>query len=299
MVSAVDRQLTVDDPRGYIQTDAPINPGNSGGPLVDLDGTLLGINTMILSQSGGNEGMGLAAPREVIEQAYAGLRERGTVARPRLGLQARSLTADLIAGLGLKTRQGVLVEDVAPYGAGASAGMLPGDVLVSLNAAAVHNLRELYRAETGLAAGTAVQAAVMRGENMRLLTITPLEARENAPLLAPAVTEKENLIFRLGVYGATLTPEIVANLGGLRDERGVLVLGLAGSRQNTMAPGDVVHAVNGQAVDGVDGLRAALEKIDEATPVVLQIERGGMRSYVTPGGATGSEHVPKKASFGY
>jgi serine protease Do len=300
MVSAVDRQLTADDPRSFIQTDAPINPGNSGGPLVDLSGKLLGINTLILSQSGGNEGVGLAAPREVIERAYAGLRDGGTLARPRLGIQPRSLTADLIAGLKLKARQGVLVEDVLPYGAGASAGLLPGDVMVALNGAAVHNIRDLYRAETGLTAGKEADLTVMRGENLRLLRITPVAARENAPVLAPGVTEKDNLVFRLGVYGATLTPEMVSGLGGLREGRGVLVLGLAGTGlagQSAIAPGDVVHEVNGQPVDDVDGLRNALAGIEEGAPLVVQIERAGMHSYVTPGGMTGNEHVPKKASF--
>jgi serine protease Do len=302
MVSAVDRQLTADDPRSFIQTDAPINPGNSGGPLVDLNGALLGINTLILSQSGGNEGVGLAAPREVIERAYAGLREGGTVARPRLGIEPRSLTADLIAGLKLKARQGVLVEDVLPFGAGASAGVLPGDVLVALNGAAIHNIRELYRAETGLTAGKEAELTVMRGENLRLLRITPVPARESAPVLAPGVTEKDNLVFRLGVYGATLTPEIVSGLGGLREGHGVLVLGLAGTGlagQNVIAPGDVVHEVNGQAVDGVEELRTALAGIEEGAPLVVQIERGGMHSYVTPGGTSGNEHMPKKASFVY
>jgi serine protease Do len=300
MVSAVDRQLTPDDPRGYIQTDAPIDPGNSGGPLVDLNGALLGINTMILSQSGGNEGIGLAAPRDVIERAYASLLKTGTVTRPRLGIQPRSLTAELIAGLHLKTREGVLVEDVAPYSAGATAGVLPGDVLVSLNNAAIHNVRDLFRVETGLTAGKPADLAVMRGENLRLCSITPQPPREPAPALSPNVTEKENLVFRLGVYGATLTPEVASSLGGLREDRGVLVLALAGSglaEQAALAPGDVVHAVNGQPVESVKGLRAALQAVEEGTPVVVQIERAGMHSYVTAGGMTGAEHTPKKASF--
>ena len=114
LVSALDRQLNSEDPRTYIQTDASMNPGNSGGPLVDLDGKLLGVNTMILSQSGGSEGLGFAVPLEVIRHSYATLRTGKSVVRPLLGIQPRSLTADLIAGLGLKVRQGVLVEDVEP-----------------------------------------------------------------------------------------------------------------------------------------------------------------------------------------
>jgi serine protease Do len=312
LVSAVDRQLNPDDPRAYIQTDASMNPGNSGGPLVDLEGKLLGVNTMILTQSGGSEGIGFAVPLDVIQHAYAGLRQKGMVARPLLGIQPRSLTADLIAGLGLKVHQGVLLEDVAPYGAGAAAGLLPGDVLLSLNTEPIHNLRDLYRTESALSAGTPVELVVMRRENLRLLRITPDAPRETAPVLSPgSVSEKENLVFRLGLYGVTLTPAVASSLGGIRDEhrdehrdglrdgRGVLVLALAGSGlagQNAVEPGDVVHEVNGGVVDGVASLRMALETIPDGAPLVLQIERGGMRSYLTLGGMAGSEHLPRKAS---
>jgi len=301
LVSAADRQLNPDDPRTYIQTDASMNPGNSGGPLVDLEGKLLGINTMILSQSGGSEGLGFAAPLSVIQHAYAGLREKGTVARPQLGIQPRSLTAGLITGLQLKAHQGVLVEDVAPYGPGAAAGLLPGDVLVSLNAEPIRNLRDLYRAESALPAGTPVELAVMRRENLRLLRITPETPRESAPVLsAGSVSEKENLVFRLGVYAAALTPALASSLGSLRNARGVLVLALAGSGvagPNAIEPGDVVHEVNGSLVDGVESLRRALEGVAEGAPLVLQIERAGILSYLTPGATAASQHLPKPASL--
>ena len=299
LVSAVDRQTSPDDPRTYIQTDASINPGNSGGPLVDLDGTLVGINTMILSQSGGSEGIGLAVPREVIRQAYAALREKGMVSRARLGIQPRSLTADLIAGLDLKVHQGVLVEDVAPYGAGWAAGLLPGDVLVSLNAEPIRNLRDLYRVEYELTAGTSVDLAVMRRENLRLLQITPEAPRDNTPAVSAGnVNDKENLVFRLRLYGATLTPAAAASMGGFREPQGVLVVALAATgqaAQAALAPGDVIHEVNGRPVHGVEGLRAALETIPDGAALVLQIERAGMHSYVAIGAMTGQEHLPRRA----
>jgi serine protease Do len=294
MISAVDRQLNADDPRAYIQTDATINPGNSGGPLVNLDGALLGINTMILSQSGVNEGVALAVPLDVIAHAYAGIRKSGSVARPRLGIQPRSLSGELIAGLQLKAREGVLVEDVAPYGPGATAGLLPGDVLVALNAEPLHNVRDLYRAETDLAAGKSVDVGVMRGEDLRLLQITPLAARESVPMLPPSVTEKDNLVFRLGVYGAGVTPAVARTLGGLRTPEGVLVLALAG--QTVLAPGDIVHAVNGTPIASVDGLRKALDGVEEGGALVIQIERGGMLSYVTPASISSTEHTAKKTA---
>jgi serine protease Do len=218
LVSAVNRQLNADDPRTYIQTDASMNPGNSGGPLVDLEGKLLGINTMILSQSGGSEGIGFAVPLDVISSSYGALREKGTRTRPLLGIQPRNLSADLIAGLGLKTKHGVLVEDVNPVGAAGIAGILPGDVLISLNIQAIHDIRDLYRVEYTLPVGASVDVAVMRGADVHLLRIIPEAGRQNAASLTPAsVNEKDNLVLRLGVYGGTVTPAVASAIGGLRE----------------------------------------------------------------------------------
>ncbi|MCX6633050.1 MAG: trypsin-like peptidase domain-containing protein, partial [Candidatus Solibacter sp.] len=301
LVSAVDRQLSADDPRTYIQTDASMNPGNSGGPLVDLEGKLLGINTMILSQSGGSEGLGFAVPLGVIRHSFAALRAGGAVARPRLGIQPRSLSADLIGGLELKVRQGVLVEDVDPYGPAAAGGLLPGDVLLSLGAEPIHTIRDLYRAEYATSAGAPVELAVMRGPDVRLLRITPEGARKTPPAVsAGGVTEKDNLVFRLGIYGTTLTPALASTLGGLRGGPGVLVLALAGAGlagQSALEPGDVVHSANGAAVDTVEALRGRLEAIPDGGPIVLQIERAGMLSYVAPGAMPGTEQRLKKTSF--
>lgn len=300
LVSAPNRQLNTEDPRIYIQTDASMNPGNSGGPLVDLDGKLLGVNTMILSQSGGSEGLGFAVPLEVIRHSYATLRTGKSVVRPLMGIQPRSLTPDLIAGLGLKVRQGVLVEDVEPNGPAAMAGLLPGDVLLSVGVEAIHNLRDLYRAEYALSAGSAVELAVMRGPDVQLLRITPAAPRKAQPALsAGSVTEKDNLVFRLGVYGATLTPALASTLGGLRSDAGVLVLALAGvglTGQNAIEPADVVRSVNGISVGTVEALRSTLASQPDDATIVLQIEREGMLSYVIPGSAPGGEQRPKKTS---
>jgi serine protease Do len=300
MVSAADRQLSPDDPRTYIQTDASMNPGNSGGPLVDLEGSLLGINTMILSQSGGSEGLGFAVPLDVIRRSYTAIRAGGAVTRPLLGIQPRSLTAELIAGLGLKVHQGVLVDDVDPYGPASAAGVLPGDVLVSLGAEPIHTLRDLFHAEYALSAGAPVVLTVIRGADARLLKITPDSPRKTQSALSPgSVTEKDNLVFRLGLYGATLTPPMASTLGGLRNNSGVLVIALAGlglAGQNAMEPADVIHAVNGTPVDGVESLRRTLESISDGAPLVLQVERSGVLSYVIPGAMSPTEQRLKKTS---
>jgi serine protease Do len=303
LVSAVNRQLSADDPRTYLQTDASMNPGNSGGPLVDLEGRLLGINTMILSQSGGSEGIGFAVPLDVIRGSYAALRAKGTRIRPLLGIQPRSLSADLITGLGLKTKQGVLVEDVNPAGSAGIAGIEPGDVLVSLNAQAIKSVSDLYRVEYELPAGAPVDVAVMHGADLRLLSIIPEAGRQNSAALAPgSVTEKDNLIFRLGVYGGTVNAAVANAIGGLREAQGVVVLARTGTSlagQSALSAGDIVHAVNGAKVDSVESLRKALETAGDTAPIVLQIERGGMYSFQTLGTSQGPETTrTKKTSRG-
>jgi serine protease Do len=161
-------------------------------------------------------------------------------------------------------------------------------------------VRDLYRAEYALSAGAEVELAVMRGSDARLLRIMPGAARQNPPALSTgSVTAKDNLVFRLGMYGATLTPALASTLGGLRGGPGVLVLALAGvglGGQNAIEPGDVVHAVNGTAVDAVEALRGTLETVPDGGPIVLQIERAGMLSYVSPGAMPGADQRIKKTS---
>ena len=112
VVSSVARQIKPDDTMMYIQTDAPINPGNSGGPLVDADGRVMGINTFILSQSGGSEGLGFAIPSNIIQSVYTQIRKEGHVHRSEIGVAAQTITPEMAAGLKLPQDWGVLFSDV-------------------------------------------------------------------------------------------------------------------------------------------------------------------------------------------
>ena len=100
VVSAVARQLKPDDPMIYVQTDASVNPGNSGGPLVDAQGRMVGLNTMILTQSGGNEGIGFAAPSNIVRTVYEQIRKSGRVRRGVIGVRAQTITPSLAGGPG-------------------------------------------------------------------------------------------------------------------------------------------------------------------------------------------------------
>src|SRR5579871_1183657 len=133
LVSAVARQVDPDSPQIYVQTDAPINPGNSGGPLVNIRGEVVGVNTFIMSQSGGNEGLGFAIPSATVRTAFHQLKQYGQLRRQEIGISMQTITAGMGTALGLVKNYGVIVSDVWPGGPAEAAGVKPGDILVSVD----------------------------------------------------------------------------------------------------------------------------------------------------------------------
>src|ERR1700676_105699 len=132
VVSSVARQLDSDDPMVYVQTDAALNPGNSGGPLVDVDGNVVGINTLKLSESG-SEGLGFAIPAALVNFDYLNLRKYGHVQRVAIGAEAQNITPKLAAGLGLGRSWGAIISDTLPEGAAEAAGLQTGDIVLAID----------------------------------------------------------------------------------------------------------------------------------------------------------------------
>ena len=163
VISSIERQLNPGDPAVYIQTDAPINPGNSGGPLVDVQGRLAGINTLIFSQSGGSEGIGFAIPANVIRRVYEELRKEGHIHHGHIGIRGIAVTPSLAAGLQLFRDWGVIVEDVDPGGPSDQAGLQPGDLVTGVDGGTIQNLRQLLIAINRHAVGDVMQISVLRG----------------------------------------------------------------------------------------------------------------------------------------
>ncbi len=143
VVSAVSRQIKPDDPMVYIQTDTPINPGNSGGPLVDTDGHVIGINTFILTQSGGSEGIGFAIPGNIARDVYQQLKTQGHVHRAQLGIVGQTITPDMAAGLKLETDHGVIISDLEPDGPAARAGIQVDDIVTGMNGRSIVSLHQM------------------------------------------------------------------------------------------------------------------------------------------------------------
>src|SRR5205823_3752515 len=163
--------LGIEDYEDFIQTDASINPGNSGGALINTKGELIGINTAILSGSGGNQGVGFAVPVDMARQVMTQLKEKGSVTRAYLGVYLQDLTADLASGLGTKATGGALVTEVIPDGPSDKAGIKREDVIVSANGKSVDDRRSLQLLTGSLAPGSKLELRVIRDGSERTIAV--------------------------------------------------------------------------------------------------------------------------------
>ncbi len=284
VVSALARQPDASKPLTYIQTDAPINPGNSGGPLVDMNGSVVGINTFILSQGGGSEGLGFAIPARVVDFVYHSLRSHGHVHRVEIGAVAQEITPTLAAGLQLPQRWGVVVVDVKPDGPAAAAGLQIQDIILTADDRRIETLPSLSAALYLHRIDQVVKLEVLRGKEKKLLYVPAIENRDHMDQLLDQVNRENSLISKLGVLAVDITPELRPQLGSLRIPSGVIVVGRAADllmADTGLQAGDIIHSVNGVAVDSMDALRAALAALKTGDPVVMQVERDGGLMYVS------------------
>jgi serine protease Do len=283
IVSAVDRQLEPDDPRLWIQTDAPVNPGNSGGPLVDSRGLLLGINTLIYSDSGHNEGVALAIPAPTVRDVFHDLIRYGRVQRISLGISARNIDSDIASALHLGDERGVLVEDVDQPSPAQWGGVEPGDVLENINGQPVPTIVTLEALLRHLVPGKPITMEVVRGGREQSLHCVP-EAAEPAPIpLRARISPATNLVPRLQIFGVSLDSEALRLTGPTRFPYGVVVAARSGTFRidwGNLQPGDIIYEVNGEKTRNVDELRARLANIPLGGAIVLQIERDRTLHYV-------------------
>ena len=219
VVSAAARQLQPEDPMIYIQTDAAINPGNSGGPLVNTNGQIVGINTLILSQSGGNEGLGFAAPSNIVRTVYEQIRSTGRVRRGEIGVRAQTITPSLARGLDLPQDRGVILADVYPSGPAAEAGLEQGDIVLSLDGKAMENGRQLHVNVYRHRVDDRIELTVLRGGKTLRFTVTVQEERTDPDRFADLVHPDRNLIPDLGILGMDLDDQTSKLFPGLRKLR--------------------------------------------------------------------------------
>jgi serine protease Do len=283
VVSSVGRQPDPDRPMVYIQTDAPINPGNSGGPLIDMDGYVLGINTLILSEGGGSEGLGFAIPARVVRFVYQSLRKYGHVHRVEIGAVAQNITPNLAEGLGLSQSWGVIVSDVNPGGAAETAGLKIEDIIISADDRPIDTLPALNAAMYLHPLDEVMKLVVLREGEKKVLYIPVTEHRDQMDKLIDAIDPDQSLVRRLGILAVDLNDQIRSIAGNLRNPSGVVVIARAANLigpETGLKTGDVIHSVDKTPVDSVESLRATLRGLKPSAPVVLQVERDGQLQWL-------------------
>ncbi|HTY62291.1 MAG TPA: trypsin-like peptidase domain-containing protein [Acidobacteriota bacterium] len=283
VISSADRQLSSGDPAVYIQTDAPINPGNSGGALVDVQGRLAGINTFILSQSGGSEGIGFAIPANVVQRVYTELRKEGHIHHGHIGIRVLGVTPSLAAGLQLPRDWGVIVEDVEPKGPSDRAGLHPGDYLLSVDGKDLKDLHQMLMVIDRHAIGDTMMIRALRGPD-KIEAVVTVEERDDDPnRFYEMVTESANLVPGLGILAIDLNENLLKLVPEMRKPAGVLVAALtAGSTgsEEVLEPGDMIISFNGKPAVNVETLRKFLSELKTGSPIVLQIQHEDQLKFI-------------------
>ncbi len=275
VVSAVARQTDPDSPLVYIQTDAPINPGNSGGPLINVNGEVVGVNTFILSQSGGNEGLGFAVPCAIVNLAYRQLRKYGHLHRPEIGIGMQTITPPLATALSLRRNTGVIISDVLPGSPAEAVGLRIQDVLLSVDGRAADNLPIVAFVFLSKDEGEKVRIEVQRGNAQLAFDVPVVERRHDIDQFTALSDPSKNLVGPLGIVALEIDRKIALMLPELRDPYGILVVARAADAGLgvPLATGDVIRTLNGQPMTTLDRLRQALAALQPGSSVALQIQR--------------------------
>ena len=283
LVSAVARQIDVDSPLIYVQTDAPINPGNSGGPLVNIRGEVVGVNTFIVSQSGGSEGLGFAVPSATARTAFRQFQKYGQLRRQETGMTIQTITPTMATALGLASDHGLIVSDVWPGGPAEKGGLKVGDILLSVDGQPAENLPTVNYYFRLRDSTENVKLVVQRGSMQHPLSLATVEERNEFDTLSAVADTQKNVVSELGILGVEIDQKIAAVAKGLRDPYGIIVVArVAGATSEVpLLPRDVIRSVNNARVTTLQALRDAIRGLKPASPITLQVQREGRLTYVS------------------
>lgn len=290
IVSAIGRDINSGPYDNFIQTDASINRGNSGGPLFNMNGEVIGINTAIISPSGGSIGIGFSVPTALAKPVVDQLIEFGETRRGWLGVQIQTVTDDIAESLGLDKARGALVGDVFAGGPADAGGIQSGDVVLSFNGKDVEAMRDLPRIVADTPVEKEVDVVIHRkGEQQTVqITVGRLEDGEKVIKASkteePAKPEKASPI--LGMMLEGLTDENREKMGAAKDADGVLVAGVvegSNAGEKGIKPGDVIVDINQEAVktpEDVSDRLAALKKQGRKNALLMVQPKEGAVGFV-------------------
>src|SRR5215475_7882160 len=285
IISAKGRTTGLSDGsfESFLQTDAPINQGNSGGALVDTAGELVGINSQIVSPTGGNIGIGFAIPANMARSVAEQLIKNGNVRRGHLGVGVQTVTSDIAANLGLREVSGVIVSTVEQGSPAERAGLKQGDVITVINGVKIENDNGLRNLVASTGPGAEVTITILRDGREQQLRAKLDELANRATARPTEPSGGQSYEERLGWAVIPLTPELATQLGLSRNAHGLVIKDVdpAGAAAEAgLQPGDVIEQVNRQAVRSEGDLKSALSRAD-SQPLLLLINRRGATAYVT------------------
>ena len=286
IVSARNRDISQGPYDNYIQTDASINRGNSGGPLFNLEGEVVGVNTLIISPTGGSIGLGFAVPSKTVAGVVDQLRQFGELRRGWLGVRIQQVTDEIAESLNIKPARGALVAGIDEKGPAKPAGIEPGDVVVKFDGKDVKDPKDLSRVVADTAVGKEVEVVIIRkgAEETRKVTLGRLEDTEKAkevsaktkdePAAEKPVTQKA-----LGLDLATLSKDLRGKYKIKDSVKGVIITGVDGSSdaaEKRLSAGDVIVEVAQEAVSNAADVKKRLDQLkkDGRKSVLLMVANG-------------------------
>ena len=278
IISAKGRSIGQGPFDDFLQTDAAINPGNSGGPLVNMSGEIVGINSAILSRSGGNVGIGFSIPSNMAKRIYTELVARGKITRGWLGVSIQPLTPELAKSFGLKEPKGVLIADVVKDSPADKAGLVAGDVLMEFDGKKLEVPQDLQKIVAVTAPGKGVPVKLWREKGEKTLEIKIGETPEETAQLEPSGKSKS----LLGLETRPITPEIARQLN-LRTTEGVLVARVEDegpAAEAGLQRGDVIREVNRQRIKSEQDYERATQGLKAGDRVTVLLQRGPQSLYV-------------------
>lgn len=284
IVSARNRDISQGPYDNYIQTDASINRGNSGGPLFNLDGDVVGVNTLIISPTGGSIGLGFAVPSKTVAGVVDQLRQFGELRRGWLGVRIQQVTDEIAESLNIKPARGALVAGVDDKGPAKPAGIEPGDVVVKFDGKDVKDPKDLSRVVADTAVGKEVDVVIIRkgNEETRKVTLGRLEDTDKVQASAKTKdepVEKPVTQKALGLDLATLSKDLRSKYKIKESVKGVVVTGVDGTSdaaEKRLSAGDVIVEVAQEAVSNAADIKKRVDQLkkDGKKSVLLLVANG-------------------------